>query len=200
MLVASRNPGKLREFKALLSGVPFVLVTLTDVGIDQDVPETGSTFEENATIKAESYCRLSGMLTLAEDSGLEVDALAGEPGVYSSRYAGPEADDAARNAFLLSKLSARPEVRWEARYRSVVALARPGRPVRLYSGECPGRIVANPRGDNGFGYDPIFLLPEMGVTMAELPPAEKDRISHRGIAARKALEDLRRMNHDRAAI
>ena len=197
LLVATHNPGKLREFDTLLSGCPFELVSLADVGIVEDVPETGSTFEENATIKAEFYSAKSGMLTLAEDSGLEVDALGGEPGIYSSRYAGPRATDEGRNRFLLHKLAGVHEGTWSARYRSVIALAVPGGPVRLHAGECTGRIVDTPRGDNGFGYDPIFLAPDYGKTMAELSPAEKDRISHRGAAARKALEDLRRVARER---
>ena len=197
LLVATHTPGKLREFATLLSECTFELVSLADVGIDEDVPETGSTFEENATIKAKFYSGKSGMLTLAEDSGLEVDALGGEPGVYSSRHAGPGVSDEGRNAFLLRKLAELHEGPWDGRYRSVIALAVPGQPISLHAGECAGRIVDTPRGDNGFGYDPIFLVPQHGRTMAELSPAQKDRISHRGVAARKAIEDLCQIARDR---
>jgi len=193
LLIATRNAGKFKELSALLSGCPFDLVSLADVGIGKEVPETGSTFAENATIKATAYAGESGMLTLADDSGLEVEALGGEPGPLSSRYAGEGATDAQRIAFLLRKLENVPESDWDARFRCVIALAGPGRSVELYSGECRGLIVAGSRGRGGFGYDPVFLLPEAGKTMAELSPEEKNLISHRSAAARKAVEALRRM-------
>ncbi len=191
LLIATRNRGKLRELKTLLAGCPFNLVSLDDVGVAEDVAETGSTLEENAILKATTYARLSGLPTLADDSGLEVDALGGEPGPLSSRYAGEGATDAQRIAFLLKKLQNIPEELWTARFRCVIALAWPSEPVELYTGECHGRITRHPRGTNGFGYDPVFLLPELGRTMAELSAEEKDRISHRGIAARKAAAALR---------
>ena len=195
LLVGTSNPGKLRELSALLADVPFELISLADAGIDHDVEETGA-FEENATLKAETYCRLSGLPVLADDSGLEVEALGGEPGVRSSRYAGDEADDARRVEFLLDKLSGtRPEQR-QARFRCVVAIAWPpvqtkGKSVELHHGECSGRIIDTPRGSFGFGYDPVFLLPN-GKTMAELTPQEKNGVSHRSIAARSAAASLRR--------
>lgn len=191
LLIATRNRGKLRELKTLLAGCPFNLVSLDDVGVAEDVAETGSTLEKNAILKATTYARLSGLPTLADDSGLEVDALGGEPGPLSSRYAGEGATDAQRIAFLLKKLQNIPEELWTARFRCVIALAWPSEPVELYTGECHGRITRHPRGTNGFGYDPVFLLPELGRTMAELSAEEKDRISHRGIAARKAAAALR---------
>jgi XTP/dITP diphosphohydrolase len=193
LLIATRNAGKFEELVALLSGCPFDLVSLADAGIDTEVAETGSTYEENAAIKATAYTRESGMLTLADDSGLEVEALGGEPGILSSRYAGEGATDAQRIALLLRNLGNVPERDRVARFVCVIALARPGRPVELYSGGCRGRIVAASRGRDGFGYDPVFLLPETGKTMAELSPEEKNLISHRSDAARKALSALRDM-------
>ena len=192
LILATTNPGTLAELSALLAGVPYNLVSLSDAGIDQEVDEPGDTLEENASHKAATYARLGGLPTLADDSGLEVDALGGEPGPLSSRYAGPEATDADRIAFLLSKLDNVPEDSWTARFRCVIALARPGRPMELFTGECRGRIFRVPRGGNGFGYDPIFLLPQTGKTMAELTSSEKNRISHRSLAARKAMAALER--------
>ena len=192
LLIATRNPGKFNELSAILDGVPFTLVSLTQAQVDEDVEETGSTLEENATLKAVTYARLSGLPTLADDSGLEVEALGGEPGPLSSRYAGEQATDAQRIAFLLKKLENIPEERRNARFRCVIAIARPSDPVELYTGECHGTIISRPRGSSGFGYDPVFLLPELGKTMAELSPQEKNRVSHRCIAARKAAAALKR--------
>ncbi len=190
LLVATRNPGKLRELTQLLGDVPCDLVSLNDVGIDHEVDETGSTFDENATLKAETYCRLSGLITLADDSGLEVDALGGEPGVRSARFAGPDATDAVLVAFLLAKLANTPSADRSARFRCAIAIAAPGEDVELHSGSCGGRIVSSPRGENGFGYDPIFDFPGLGPTMAELPTRRKNRLSHRAVAARRAAESL----------
>ena len=191
LLLATTNRGKLAELSALLDGAPVTLVSLAEVGIEQDVDEVGSTLEENATLKATTYSRLSGLPALADDSGLEVDALDGEPGPLSSRYAGPGATDAGRIAFLLGKLENIPEERWAARFRCVIAIAWPREPVELFVGECRGRIIRESRGSNGFGYDPVFLLPDLGKTMAELSPEEKNRLSHRSAAARKAIASLR---------
>ena len=192
LLVATTNPGKLKELVPLLSGCPFKLVSLAEVGIEEDIHETGSTLEENATIKATAYARLSGMATLADDSGLEVEALGGEPGPLSSRYAGPGATDDQRIAYLLQKLDNISEQEWSARFRCVIAVAWPDRPVELYTGECQGRIVRAPRGVNGFGYDPVFLLPGLDRTMAELGSEEKNQVSHRSEAARKVVAALKR--------
>ena len=191
LLVATRNVGKLKELSALLSGAPFELVSLSDVGIDEDVEETGSTMEENATLKATTYARLSGMPTLADDSGLEVEALGGEPGVFSARYAGEGASDAQRIDFLHKKLQGIPEDSWNARFRCVIAIVWPSEPVELYTGECYGMIIKHPRGSNGFGYDPAFLIPALGKTMAELTSDEKNRLSHRSVAAQKAAAALK---------
>ena len=192
LLIATHNQGKLKELSSLLEGVPFELVSLSDVGIEHDVDETGATLEENATLKAETYARLSGLPTLADDSGLEVDALGGEPGVRSARYAGDGASDEDRITLLLSNLADKPHP-WQARFRCVVAISRPEKPVELYSGDCLGEIITDPRGCNGFGYDPVFLIPREGKTLAELTSDEKNRLSHRSAAARKAGEALMRV-------
>ena len=191
LLLATSNRGKLRELAELLGDVPYELVSLADVGIDVDVEETGQTFEDNAVLKAETYRDLSGMLTLADDSGLEVDALGGEPGVHSARYAGPDATDSDRIRLLLSNLDGVPESSWTARFRCVIAVAGPGRQTKLFPGACCGRIVREPRGNNGFGYDPVFLFPELGLTMAELTSEQKNAVSHRAVAVQKAVAGLR---------
>ena len=190
LLVATRNQGKLRELSELLGSVPFELVSLADVGIDADVEETGVTFEDNAVLKAETYRDLSGMLTLADDSGLEVDALGGEPGVRSARYAGPGATDADRVQLLLENLESTPEPSRTAQFRCVIAIASPEKGTQLFSGSCQGRIVSEPRGENGFGYDPVFLFPDLDLTMAELTSEQKNAVSHRALAVREAAKAL----------
>ena len=191
MLVATRNPGKLIELTDLMAGAPFELVSLADVGVDTDVEETGETFQANAALKAGTYVRLSGLPTLADDSGLEVDALGGEPGVRSSRYAGDAATDSVRVAFLLGKLQNEGAGPWRARFRCVIAVAWSPDDLEFYDGACEGMVIDKPRGSNGFGYDPVFLVPDLGRTMAELTPAEKNRMSHRSKAARKATVALK---------
>ena len=193
LLVATRNSGKFAELTALLAGTPFTLVSLEEAGVAGTVEETGDTLEENATLKARAYSALSDLPTLADDSGLEVEALGGEPGPLSSRYAGEGAGDAERIAFLHRKLQDVSGQPWHARFRCVIAIARPARPIELYTGQCNGQIISEPRGSGGFGYDPVFLLPELGKTMAELSSDEKNRISHRSAAARKAGVALRRV-------
>jgi len=190
LLLATNNEGKLREYQGLLKGIPFEIITMADQGITAEVAEIGKSFEENATLKATSLAAISGLLSLADDSGLEVDALDGEPGTLSHRYAGDNATDADRVNFLLSKLRDVPEMQRTAQFRCVIAIAEPNGKVELCSGICPGIIIAKPRGDNGFGYDPIFLIPELGKTMAELTLEEKNLISHRARAAEKAREML----------
>ena len=196
LLVATHNRGKLREYKELLSDLPVTLIYLDDVGIHQDVPETGHTFEENALQKATAYARLSGLLTLADDSGLEVDALGGAPGIHSARYAGPNATDEDRIRKLLTELRHVPPEERTARFRCVIAVATPEGATYTAEGTVEGRIVDTPRGSHGFGYDPIFLLPDRGQTMAELPPEEKNRISHRARAAQAIKPVLRRLLED----
>ena len=185
LLIATHNAGKLAELRDLLSDAPYTLVSLSDVGIELDVDETGHTLEENAALKATTYAQLAGILTLADDSGLEVDALDGAPGVHSARYAGPSATDADRISKLLDNIAPHPQP-WTARFRCVIAIATPGGEVELYGGACEGVIISRPRGDNGFGYDPAFYMPEQNRTMAELTDAEKNALSHRAIATRKA--------------
>ena len=191
LLIATRNAGKLEEISRLIAGAPIQTVSLADVGVDREVDETGETFEANSTLKALTYARLSGLPTLADDSGLEVDALGGEPGVRSSRYAGDDATDADRVAFLLGRLQNEGRGPWRARFRCVIAIAWRHDDVELHAGVCEGMVIDTPRGSNGFGYDPVFLIPDLGRTMAELSPAEKNRVSHRGMAVRKAATALR---------
>ena len=182
----------MREYRQLLREAPFELVSLEDLGITAEVEETGSTFHENARLKARSYAALSGMLTLADDSGLEVDALGGEPGVRSSRYGDSQAaSDQDRVRLLLKKLAGVPWERRTARFRCVIAIATPAGEVEYAEGVFEGRIGYELRGDNGFGYDPIFVVAGREVTSAELPPDEKNAMSHRGQAAKKALQMLK---------
>ena len=190
LLIATRNAGKMRELRQLLGGVPYEIVSLDDLGIADEIAETGATFEENAALKAEGCSRLSGLLTLADDSGLEVDALGGAPGVRSARYAGADASDADRVSLLLKNLANTRADDRSARFRCVIAIAAPGERTRFYAGVCEGRIAPAPRGDNGFGYDPIFDFPDLGMTMAELPTERKNAVSHRARAAKKAAAAL----------
>jgi len=191
LLIASANRGKVSEYRTLLDGLDLELLSVQDAGITGEVEETGSTYEENARLKAVTCAMQSGLLTLADDSGLEVDALYGEPGVRSARYAGENATDQERVAYLLKRLEGVPEERRGARFVCVIAIATREGNVTFCHGECSGSIVFEPRGDRGFGYDPAFLLPGLGITMAELPPEEKNRLSHRGRAAAAAREVLR---------
>lgn len=192
LLLATNNKGKMREYKSLLSGVLFELVSPAALGITTEVDEVGESFEENARLKASILARESGLLTLADDSGLEVEALGGEPGRLSARYAGEGASDRDRIDYLLARLKGVPWERRTARFRCVIAIATPEGEVELCSGECPGFISFEPKGEQGFGYDPIFYLPELDKTMAELPLEIKNQVSHRGRAAEKAREVLRR--------
>ena len=236
LLIATRNPGKMREYRQLLQAVDFELVSLDEVGVFEEVEETGLTFEENAVLKAGTYAGLSGLLTLADDSGLEVDALGGEPGIHSARYgerlSEPKMSDQDRVDLLLRNLEG---VAWErrtARFRCVIAVVTPAPPpsqggaqsisltsqegvksisppyeggvqggvtpqqgtpvnISLVVGSVAGMIQYEPEGQEGFGYDPVFYLPSYSVTMAQLPLEEKNRISHRGNAAGKALAVLK---------
>ena len=193
LLIATHNRGKRVEFQELFADLPLELVTLDQIGILDDVAEAGETFAENARSKAVEYARRSHLLTLADDSGLQVDALGGEPGVRSKRYAGENKSDPERVAFLLDKLRDVPRSRRTARFRCVIALAEPGGHEYECEGMCEGLIEFTPRGTNGFGYDPVFLFADLGRTMAELSSEEKNRLSHRARAAEKArrvLQDL----------
>jgi len=190
LLLGTNNKGKLREYHALLECIPLELVSPADIGISAEVAETGKNFKENAGLKASVFMQKSGLITLADDSGLEVDALQGEPGVMSARYAGKNATDIERIRFLLSKIKDIPWEKRTAQFRAVIAIAVPGEEIRFAEGECLGYITFEPRGEKGFGYDPVFFVPELGKTMAELNPAIKNRISHRGKAALQAREIL----------
>lgn len=186
LLIATTNQGKLREYAAIFGGLPIELRTLRDLGITDDVEETGATFAANAQLKAEYYAARSGLPALADDSGLEVAALGGEPGVYSARYAGPGKTDAERNAFLLGKLADVPFHARLARFVCVIALSRPGGATELVEGVLPGVIEHAPRGEGGFGYDPLFYVLDENATLAEIPPDRKNQISHRARAAQEA--------------
>lgn len=186
LLLATGNKHKLDELKSLFQGLPYELVSPSEMGIHINVDETGDSFEKNASLKAVAFAASSHILSLADDSGLEIDALGGEPGVLSARYAGANATDAERTEFLLSRLKGVPEGKRQAKFRCVIAIATPEDNIHLFSGECRGIIMFKPSGGGGFGYDPIFYLPQIGKTMAELSQREKNNISHRGQAAAKA--------------
>ena len=190
LLIASTNPGKLREYRDILSELSIDLKTLTDVGISFEVDETGTTFRENATLKARGYAEASGMVTFAEDSGLEIDALDGEPGVYSARW-GNTSDYDLKHRMILERLAEVPLERRTARYVSEAAIVDTDGRVWHFRGTVEGRIAMTPAGDGGFGFDPIFELPELGRTMAQLSAEEKHAISHRGRSTRRALPRLR---------
>ena len=190
-MLGTSNAGKVHEYRQLLEDIPFTITTPASENIAGEAQETGSTFEENALLKARYFARASGLLTLADDSGLEVDALGGEPGVQSARYAGPKATDQERVAFLLAKLKGVPRERRTARFRCVIALSWPSGAEETVEGSSEGFITFQPRGYNGFGYDPVFYSPEAGKTFAELDMETKNRLSHRGRAAGKAAERLR---------
>ncbi len=195
LLVATRNPGKMREYRQLLSDYPGRLISLDDAGVPDEVEETGNTFTDNAALKATTYARLSGRLTVSDDSGLEVHALGGAPGVYSARYGGDACKtDADRVELLLRNLEGIPWERRIARFYCCAAVADPragGEPeTRVVVGSIAGMIQYQPEGEHGFGYDPIFFLPSFRATMAQLPLATKNRVSHRADAAREVRKIL----------
>jgi len=193
LLLATNNQAKVREYKSLLHSLPYELVTLAEQGITTVVSEVGETMEENARLKATLLADKSRLLALADDSGLAVDALGGEPGLLSARYAGENASDKDRVSYLLSRLKGVPWQKRSACFRCVIAIATPDGEVEFCSGECRGMITLDPRGEQGFGYDPIFYLSELDKTMAELPLEMKNQISHRGQAARKVYQVLERL-------
>ncbi|MGD9934372.1 MAG: RdgB/HAM1 family non-canonical purine NTP pyrophosphatase [Dehalococcoidia bacterium] len=190
LLLATSNPGKVREFRRLLAKAPVEIVTPAEAGISLDVVEDGETYSANAAKKAAAYAQAGDCLALADDSGIEVDALGGRPGVYSARYGGEGLDDEGRNDLLLRELETVPGDARTARYQAVVAVAWPDGQVELFCGTFEGSIGRERRGARGFGYDPLFVIGD-GRTAAELSDAEKDAISHRGIAMRSAAEYLR---------
>jgi XTP/dITP diphosphohydrolase len=183
LLVASFNEGKAREYRKLLAPLQVTAVSLRGAGVQFEVPETGSTYNGNALLKARGYSLATNMWALADDSGLEVDALGGAPGVHSSRYAGVNATDENNVTLLLKNMSGIPLQRRSARFRCVIALASPLGGTWTFEGCCHGYIALEPRGEYGFGYDPVFILPNLGQTMAEIVPEIKDQISHRAVAA-----------------
>ena len=191
LLIGTNNAHKVTELRRILGEADVTLLTPADAGIEIEVEETGETFEENARLKARAFCVASGLPSLADDSGIEVDALGGRPGVRSARYGGDGLDDADRTQLLLDELADVPEEQRTCRYCVVLVLARPDGSEVIADGACEGRAAYAPVGENGFGYDPIFYVPRFGRTMAQLDPAEKDAISHRGQAARRMAGLLR---------
>lgn len=192
LLVATTNRHKLEEYRTIFSGLPFRLLSLHDILLKMDIEETGTTFAENAVLKAVAYAKASGLLTLADDSGLEIDALGGAPGVYSARFGGSEASYETRFRLILEQLKGLSAEKRNARFRCVIAIAEPSGYYQTVEGIIEGRIADAPRGENGFGYDPIFLVPDLGKTTAELTPKQKNHISHRGRAAQLAATLLQR--------
>ncbi|MDP8256199.1 MAG: XTP/dITP diphosphatase [Candidatus Alcyoniella australis] len=190
VVLASRNRGKAVELNRILAPLGIQVVCLDQVGVHEELPETGETFEHNALQKAGRVVELCGLAAIADDSGLEVDALDGAPGVYSARFAGEYADDAANNALLLQKLAGLPRAQRGARFVCVAALVEPHGRELTARGECRGVIVEQPRGAGGFGYDPLFEVPELGLTFAQLDAEQKDRISHRGRAFRELAQRI----------
>lgn len=193
LLLGTQNKGKVRELMELIGDGDIIVTTPVDEDVDQPVDETGDTFQENASLKAVTYAARSGLVTLADDSGLVVDALNGAPGVRSARYAGPDASDSEHYQLLLKNLSDVPDGKRAARFVSVVAVATPTGDVKLCEGICEGIIGTQPEGEGGFGYDPVFYIPELGKTMAQLTLEEKNRISHRARAFRKAMPIVSRI-------
>ena len=190
VLIATNNKGKAKDFEVLFRPLGITVLTLQDIEESIDVEETGTTFVENAVLKAETVAKLLGKVVIADDSGLEVDALNGEPGVYSARYAGEPSDDEANIDKLLANLVEVPETARHARFRCILAIAGPGIKTTTYSGSCEGVITNERQGMNGFGYDPIFYVPSKEKTMAELSAEEKSAISHRGAALAQLKEQL----------
>jgi len=192
LLVATLNPGKVHEISTALAPSGIEVLGLDAIPDPPHIEETGASFEENARLKAEGYSRRTDLPVLADDSGLEVDALGGAPGVISARYGGPDLDDEGRNRKVLEALAGvAPEAR-TARFRCVLAVARAGKTLATFAGVIEGRILDAPRGENGFGYDPLFFHPESGCTTAELTTEQKQRVSHRGRAIAAFLDALRR--------
>ncbi len=190
LLIASRNSGKVQEYRELLKGLPVVVTSLLDFSDIPEIEETGTTFKENALLKARAMATATGQLVLADDSGLEVDFLQGAPGVYSSRYAGEGQDDEANNKKLLEALKGVPSNERKARFRCVIALATPQGEEHFSEGLCEGLIMDEYHGTGGFGYDPLFLVPSFGKTFGELKADIKNKISHRALAMAKMRDIL----------
>jgi XTP/dITP diphosphohydrolase len=186
LLIATNNKGKVKELQDLLKDTGIELITPAQIHLELDVLEDGQTYAENASKKAIAFAKASGLVSLADDSGLEVDALDGAPGLYSARYSPkPNATDSDRRAYLLQNLKEKPRP-WTARFHATIAIATPDNQLQVTEGFCEGEIIPEERGTGGFGYDPIFLLRELGKTMAELSMDKKNRLSHRAQAVMKA--------------
>jgi XTP/dITP diphosphohydrolase len=193
VLIATNNVGKVDEIMALLGGLDLRLITPAELGLTLEVTEDGQTYAENATKKALVFAQASRLVAIGDDSGLEVDALGGAPGLRSHRfYPLPNASDADRRKYLLERLDGKSRP-WTARFRATIAIATPSGEVKLATGECEGEIIPEERGSNGFGYDPIFLIPKIGQTMAELEMDEKNRLSHRARAVQNAIPILKEL-------
>lgn len=192
LLLGTANPGKVREMRALLGGAGLPLVSAADLQLDLQIEETADNYEGNARLKAARFAKASDLWAVADDSGLEVEALDGAPGLYSSRWAGEDGNDADRRARVLEQLAEHPHP-WTARFVCTMVLAAPSGVLAVTTGECRGEIVAVERGEGGFGYDPIFLVEGTDQTMAELPVLKKNRSSHRGRAAQAMIPIIRRL-------
>lgn len=194
IVLATQNLGKVKELQELLQGEEIEVISLRDIDHWEEVEETGETFAENATLKAKVAAERTGLVSLADDSGLEVDALNGEPGVYSARYAGEPKDDERNNDKLLSELEGVPEEERSGRFKCALAIAIPSGEVYLTEGTVEGRILTQRRGKEGFGYDPLFYMPDFGRTMAELNVSQKNKLSHRAQAFQKAIPILKELS------
>lgn len=195
LVFATGNQGKVNEFKQML-GEDYTILSMKDLDIEVDIVEDGKTFEENAIIKAKAVMEATGKMVLADDSGFEVDALNKEPGIYSARYLGEDTSYDIKNAEILKRCEGVPDEKRDARFVCVIACAFPDGRVETATGVIEGKLAHEPKGENGFGYDPIFYLPERGCTTGEMEPEEKNAISHRGIAVRKMVEILKKESSD----
>jgi XTP/dITP diphosphohydrolase len=194
LLIATNNKGKVKELQDLLKGTGLELVTPADINLNLEVEEDGTTYAENAAKKAIAFAHASGLISLADDSGLEVDALDGAPGLYSARYhPKPGANDADRRAYMVENLKDKPRP-WTAHFHATIAIAIPEQDVHIVEGNCYGEIIPEERGTGGFGYDPIFLFPKLSKTMAELEMEEKNRLSHRAKAVMNAIPVLKKIH------
>jgi len=194
LLIATNNKGKVKELQDLLKGMGLEIVTPAEINLNLEVQEDGATYSENAAKKAIAFAQASRLISLADDSGLEVDALDGAPGLYSARYhPKPGANDADRRAYLLENLAGKPRP-WTAHFHATIAIAVPEQDVQIVEGNCYGEIIPEERGSGGFGYDPIFFFPELNQTMAELEMDEKNRLSHRAKAVMNAIPILKKIH------
>lgn len=193
IVVATKNKGKIKEIREVLKGIDAEILSLDEIGLEIEIEEDGRTYSENAVKKAAEVAKRSGRISLADDSGLEIDALNGKPGINSSRFAGINADDRERNLKVLEMMKDVPNGKRGARFRCVIAVAEPNGKLYTCEGVCEGEIAESIRGDKGFGYDPIFIVPEYGKTFGELGPEVKDKISHRAKALKKAKELIKRI-------